>query len=52
MNAGLNPASFGKVAVLMGGQSADRETPLLSGAGARAASTPTPSTRPSARSLT
>ena len=33
MNAGLNPASFGKVAVLMGGQSAEREISLLSGGG-------------------
>jgi D-alanine-D-alanine ligase len=33
MTAGFNPKEFGKVAVLMGGKSAEREVSLMSGAG-------------------
>jgi D-alanine-D-alanine ligase len=33
MTAGIDPKSFGKVAVLMGGKSAEREVSLMSGAG-------------------
>src|SRR4051794_10957150 len=33
MSAGIDPKSFGKVAVLMGGKSAEREVSLMSGSG-------------------
>jgi D-alanine-D-alanine ligase len=48
----VNPSDFGKVAVLFGGTSAEREISIMSGTGVLAAlrsrrpSTPMPSTRP------
>jgi hypothetical protein len=53
MTAPIEPAALGKVAVLMGGHSAEREVSLMSGTGVlealrRRASMRTPSIRPSA----